>query len=97
MEERCLNHRKANGGSRWHGVAEVRQWARVDGYVHDGGVVWRYGGVDSRPGKVRASVPYLEMDRWKMAVVASESALDGCVTHSWHCGLVIRLQRIYNF
>ena len=52
---------------------EVRRRARVDRDMQDGGVVWHHGGVDGRPGKVDASVPALEMDRWKMAAVASES------------------------
>jgi hypothetical protein len=55
---------------------------RMDGYVQDGGVVWRRGGVDGRPDKVDASVPALEMDRWKTAVAAYESAPDRCVTQS---------------
>ena len=63
MEERCYIYRKADGGSRRHGAAEVRQRVRVDGYMQDGGVVWRRGGVDDRPGKVDVSVPALEMDR----------------------------------
>ena len=45
----------------------------MDGYVHDGGVVWRRGGVNGRPGKVDGSVSALEMDRWKMVVATSES------------------------
>ena len=61
---------------------EVRRRARVDGFVQDGGVVWRRGGVDGRPGKVDGSVPALEMDRWKMAAAASESAPDRCATQS---------------
>ena len=71
--------------------------ACVDGYVQDGGVVWHRGGVDGRPGKVDASVPALEMDRWKMAVAASESAPVRCVTQSWyvaglgHSALDVRL------
>jgi hypothetical protein len=56
----------------------------VDGYVQDGGVVWRRGGVDGRPGKVDASVPALELDRWKMAAAASESVPVRCVTQSWY-------------
>ena len=42
--------------------------------MQDGGVVWRRGGVDGRPSKVYGSVAALEMDRWKMAATASESA-----------------------
>ena len=57
-----------------NGAAVVRRHARVDGYVQYGGVVWHCGGVDGRPDKVDASVPALEMDRWKMAAAASESA-----------------------
>ena len=40
-EERCFIYRKADDGSQRHGAAEVRRRARVDGYVQDGGVVWR--------------------------------------------------------
>ena len=50
-----------------------------DGYVQDGGIVWRRGGIDSRLGKVDALVHALEMDRWKAAAAASESASDRCV------------------
>ena len=46
-EERCFIYRKADDGSRRHGAAEFRRRARVDGYVQDGGVVWRCGGVNS--------------------------------------------------
>ena len=80
MEERCYIYRKVDGGSRRHGAAEVRQRVRVDGYMQDGGVVWRRGGVDDRPGKDDASVPSLEMDQWKMALAASASAPGRCVT-----------------
>ena len=55
---------------------------RDDGRAQDGGVVWRCGGVDGRPGKVDASVPTLEMDRWKTTSTASVSASDRCVTQS---------------
>ena len=53
----------------------------MDGYAQDGGVVWRHGGIDDWPGNDDASVLALEMDRWKTAAVASESALDRCVPH----------------
>ena len=63
-----------------------RPWDRkcLDRRAQGGGVVWRRGGVDGKPGKVDASVPALEMDRWKMAVAASESAPVRCVTQSWY-------------
>ncbi|KAE8805767.1 Serine carboxypeptidase-like 19 [Hordeum vulgare] len=76
VKERCRIHRKADGGSRWHGAVEVWQRARVSGYVQDGGVVSRHGDVDDGPGKVDESVPALEMDRRKMAVTSFESAPD---------------------
>ena len=44
--ERCYIYRKAGDGSRRHGAAEFRRWARVDGHAQDGGVVWRRGGID---------------------------------------------------
>ena len=46
-EEQYFIYRKADDGSRWHGAAECRRRACVDGYVQDGGVVWNRDGVDS--------------------------------------------------
>jgi hypothetical protein len=69
----------------------------VDGYVQDGGVVWRRGGVDGRPAKVDVSVTALEMDRWKMAATASESASvrygtqSRCVAGLGHPALDVRV------
>ncbi|KAE8820660.1 U-box domain-containing protein 7 [Hordeum vulgare] len=63
---------------------KVRRWTRVDGYVQDGGIVLRHGGVDGRPSKVDASVPALEMNGWKMAMATSESAPVRYVTQSWY-------------
>lgn len=67
-------HRMADDGSRRHGAAQVRGWSRVDGYVQEGGTVWHRGGVDDGSDKVDASVPALEMDRWKMAAATYECA-----------------------
>jgi hypothetical protein len=33
--------------SRWHGTAESRGWAGIDGLAQGGGTVSRHGGVDS--------------------------------------------------
>ena len=65
-----------------HGAAGYRRWMRLDGRAQGGGAVWCHGGVDGRLGKVYASVPALEMDRWKTAAAASVSAPDRCVTQS---------------
>ncbi|KAE8816057.1 U-box domain-containing protein 7 [Hordeum vulgare] len=64
-EERCFIYREPYGGSPRHGAAVVRRQARVDGYVQDGGAVWRRGGADGRPSKEDAYVLALEMDQWK--------------------------------
>ncbi|KAE8786559.1 U-box domain-containing protein 7 [Hordeum vulgare] len=69
-EERCYIHRKADGGSRRNGAAEFRRRPRVDEYVQDGGAVWHRGGINSRPGKVAASVPALKMGWWNTAATA---------------------------
>ena len=45
-EERCYIYRKVEGGTRRHGATEIRRRARVDGYAHDGFVVWRRGDID---------------------------------------------------
>uniref|UniRef100_M8C0S1 Malectin-like domain-containing protein n=1 Tax=Aegilops tauschii TaxID=37682 RepID=M8C0S1_AEGTA len=49
----------------------ARPTADPDGM--DGGVVWRRGAVDGRPGKVDGSVAALEMDQWKMVAATFES------------------------
>ena len=79
-EEWCYIYRKADDGSRWHGAALFRRRARVDGYAQHGAVFWRRGGVNGRHGKVGASVPALEMDRWKTVATTFESVPDRCVT-----------------
>ena len=70
-----------------HGAVEFRRRARLNGYAQDGGVVWRRDGVDGKPDKVSASLPALEVVRWKTAAAASGSPPDRCVTQSRHCGL----------
>ena len=79
MVRRCI-YRVIDDEWWRHGAAAYRRWMRLDGRAQGGRAVWRHGGVDGRPGKAGASVPALEMDRWKTAAVASESALDWCVT-----------------
>ena len=65
--------------------------------MQDGGVVWRHGGVDDRPDKVDVSVTALEMDRWMMAVTASESVSvrygtqSRCVAGLGHPALDVRV------
>jgi hypothetical protein len=41
----------------WHGPAVSRRRTQCDGCAEDGGVVWRRGGIDGRPGKVNAMIP----------------------------------------
>ena len=43
-----------------------------------------FSSIDSRPGKVDASVSFLKMDRWKMAMMTYESALDRFMPHTWY-------------
>ena len=86
MVRRCI-YRVIDDEWWRHGAAAYRRRMRLDGRAQGGRAVWRHGGVDGRPGKVCASVPALEMDRWKTAAVAFESALDRCVIQSRHCGL----------
>lgn len=42
--------------SPWHGAAVSRRRMQCDGRAQDGGVVWRRGGIDGRPGKVNAMI-----------------------------------------
>jgi hypothetical protein len=80
--ERCFIFHINDGGSRRRGAVEARRPMHVDGLAQEDGTVWRRDGVDGRPSKVGASVPALEMDSWKTAAAASESAPDRCVTQS---------------
>ena len=49
-------YRKADGGSRRHGVAGPRRWPRDDVRAQGGRAVWHRGGVDGRPNKVDSLV-----------------------------------------
>ena len=40
-----------------HGAMVSRRRTQCDGRAHDGGVVWRRGSIDGRPGKVNAMIP----------------------------------------
>jgi hypothetical protein len=42
-----------------------------DGCTHDGGSIWRHGGIDGRPGKDNVSIPGLKIGRRKMVVMTS--------------------------
>uniref|UniRef100_M8BQV8 Serine carboxypeptidase-like 19 n=1 Tax=Aegilops tauschii TaxID=37682 RepID=M8BQV8_AEGTA len=74
MEDLC---RSTDSGIRLHTVPASREIEMTQ--LPDGGVVWHHGGVDCGPGKVGASVPALEMDKWKTAAAAYESVPDRCV------------------
>ena len=81
MVQRCI-YRVIDDEWWRHGAAAYRRRMRLDGRAQGGRAVWRHGGVDGRPGKVCASVPALEMDRWKKAAPTSVSAPDRHVTQS---------------
>ena len=81
MVRRCI-YRVIDDEWWRHGAAAYQRRMRLDGRAQGGRAVWRHGGVDGRPGKVCASVPDLEMDRWKKAAAASVRAPDRRVTQS---------------
>ena len=74
-EEWCFIYRKAEDGSRWHGAAEFRRRARVDGLAQEDDAVWRRGGVDGRETwHGRCNSTSLKMDWWQVAAAGSYPA-----------------------